>query len=121
MGIIEVMPAEEFYNFDAKYQRGDTRYLFPAPLDEELAASVRDVAERSYAAVGCRGVARVDVMLRHDGAPFVLEVNTVPGMTATSLVPKVAAGIGIPFPAFAVAMLESATTDAAALGQGGQP
>lgn len=121
MGIIEVMPAEEFYNFDAKYQRGDTRYLFPAPLDETLAASVRDVAERSYAAVGCRGVARVDVMLRHDGAPFVLEVNTVPGMTATSLVPKVAAGIGIPFPAFAVAMLESATTDAAALGQGGQP
>ena len=71
--------------------------------------------------VGCRGVARVDVMLRTDGAPFVLEVNTVPGMTATSLVPKVAAGIGIPFPAFAVAMLESATTDAAALGQGGQP
>ena len=120
MGIIEVMPAEEFYNYEAKYQRGDTRYVFPAPLDEAQSARVREVAERSYAAVGCRGVARVDVMLRHDGEPFVLEVNTVPGMTATSLVPKVAAGIGIPFPAFAVAMLEEATTDAAALGQGGQ-
>jgi D-alanine-D-alanine ligase-like ATP-grasp enzyme len=97
----------------------EVEYL--SQLDEAIAATVRDVAERSYAAVGCRGVARVDVMLRTDGAPFVLEVNTVPGMTATSLVPKVAAGIGIPFPAFAVAMLESATTDAAALGQGVQP
>lgn len=120
MGIIEVMPAEEFYNYEAKYQRGDTRYVFPAQLDEAQAGRVREVAERSYAAVGCRGVARVDVMLRQDGEPFVLEVNTIPGMTATSLVPKVAAGIGIPFPAFAVAMLEEATTDAAALGQGGQ-
>jgi D-alanine-D-alanine ligase len=64
-------------------------------------------------------VARVDVMLSQDESPFVLEVNTIPGMTATSLVPKVAAGIGIAFPDFAVSMLDAATTDARALLIGG--
>jgi D-alanine-D-alanine ligase len=119
MGVIEVMPAETFYDYEAKYQRNDTRYVFPAALSPAVQKQVESVAERAYSAVGCRGVARVDVMLSQDESPFVLEVNTIPGMTATSLVPKVAAGIGIAFPDFAVSMLDAATTDARALLIGG--
>lgn len=112
LGVVEVAAAEGFYDYEAKYRRGDTRYVVPAPLNEQEQASVVRAALEAYRVLGCRGVARVDVMLSADGAPLVLEVNTVPGMTATSLVPKLAEAKGMPFPAFVASMVDAATTDA---------
>lgn len=114
LGVVEVTAAEGFYDYQAKYERGDTRYLVPAPLSEYDEVAVVGAARAAYDALGCRGVARVDVMLSPTDGPQVLEVNTVPGMTGTSLVPKLAAARGMAFPEFAAAMAASATTDAAA-------
>ena len=110
MGIVEIAPADGFYDYDAKYRRGDTRYLYPAPLSEPEAAAVCEQATRAFTALACRGVARVDIMLDSRG-PQVLEVNTIPGMTETSLVPKIAAGNGVPFAEFVTQLLDAATTD----------
>jgi len=107
MGVVEIAAADGFYDYQAKYERRDTSYLYPAPLDPEVHDRVVEAAVAAYRALGCAGVARVDVML--DGvAPLVLEVNTVPGMTETSLVPKIAAGNGVPFPQFVLSMLDRA-------------
>lgn len=114
LGIVEIAAADGFYDYEAKYQRGDTDYRLPAPLSPEVAARVEDAASCAYRALGCRGVARVDVMLDGDDQPWVLEANTVPGMTATSLVPKMAAASGVSFEAFVVGLVDSATTDRAA-------
>ncbi|MFT6398566.1 MAG: D-alanine-D-alanine ligase [Bradymonadia bacterium] len=112
MGIIEIAPADGWYDYEAKYQRNDTTYAAPTDLSADVLAEIRAQARRGYDALGCRGVARVDVMLRgSDLVPFVLEVNTVPGMTVTSLVPKLAADNGVPFDEFVLSLLDSATTD----------
>ncbi len=116
LGVVEVTAAEGWYDYQAKYERGDTRYLVPAPLSDEYEVAVVRAARAAYDMLGCRGVARVDVMLSSSDGPQVLEVNTVPGMTGTSLVPKLAAARGMAFPAFAAAMIASATTDAGARG-----
>jgi D-alanine-D-alanine ligase len=111
LGVVRIVANATFYDYDAKYQRNDTQYEVPAKLDDELQAEVVRAAQQAYRALGCRGVARVDVMLR-DRAPFVLEVNTIPGMTATSLVPKMAAATGMSFPALCERILQTASTDA---------
>jgi D-alanine-D-alanine ligase len=109
LGAIEIVPAEEFYNYKAKYESGSgTRYLFPAPLadaerEEALAAGLG-----AHRALGCLGVSRVDTVLGADGACTVLEVNALPGMTETSLVPKIAAGLGISFEDLAERLLAGA-------------
>jgi D-alanine-D-alanine ligase len=107
MGVVEIAAADGFYDYQAKYERRDTSYLYPAPLDDATRARVVAAALAAFRALGCAGVARVDIMLDGD-EPFVLEVNTVPGMTETSLVPKIAAGNGVPFPQFVLSMLEHA-------------
>lgn len=108
LGAIHITPAQEFYDFHAKYESQETSYAVVEDL--ALARRLEDVAGQAWRALGCRGVGRVDVMA--DGeALFVLEANTIPGMTATSLVPKLAAGHGIDFARFADLMLSSATTD----------
>jgi D-alanine-D-alanine ligase len=119
-GVVEIAPADGVYDYTAKYERADTTYLLPAPLSEAVDAAVRTAAERAYCALGCRGVARVDVMLDADEQPWVLEVNTVPGMTATSLVPKMAEAEGISFDAFVHGLVAAATTDRASVGGGAQ-
>jgi len=97
LGCIEVIPAEEFYSYKAKYQSGGTtRYVYPAPLSE-METRVREVAVSAHRALGCSGVTRVELILTASQEMFLLEVNTIPGMTETSLVPKIAAGAGIPF------------------------
>lgn len=96
--VIEIVPHSGRYDYTSKYTKGATEYLCPAPLDAAVAANVQAEALAAFAALGCRGVARVDVMMDASGKPYVLEVNTIPGMTATSLVPKAAAAAGIPFP-----------------------
>ena len=94
--LIEIVPRAGFYDFGNKYTLGACDYLCPAPLDAPLAEAVAADAQRVYDLVGCRGVARVDFRL--DGDTYgCLEINTIPGMTATSLVPKAAAAVGIGF------------------------
>ncbi len=115
MGIVEIAPADGFYDFAAKYERGDTRYLIPAPLEAPVADQIEALAIQAYSALGCRGVARVDVMLAE--RPWVLEVNTIPGMTAASLVPKLAAAGGLEFGDFVVSLLERAAFDGVGLGR----
>lgn len=111
LGVVRIVANATFYDYDAKYQRNDTQYEVPAKLDDELHAEVVRAAQQAYRALGCRGVARVDVMLR-GRAPFVLEVNTIPGMTASSLVPKMAAATGMSFPELCERILQTASTDA---------
>ena len=111
LGVCEIRVASGFYDYAAKYERADTAYLVPAPLADAEALAVRDAAAAAWRALGCRGVGRVDVLLDGAGA-WVLEANTLPGMTSTSLVPKLAAAQGIDFAALAWWMVSNACTDA---------
>ncbi|RMH96254.1 MAG: D-alanine--D-alanine ligase, partial [Calditrichaeota bacterium] len=95
--IIEIIPQSGFYDYEAKYQAGKTRYEVPANLPEELTRQVQAAGLQAYQALGCRGYARVDFRMQEDGQFFCLEVNTLPGMTPTSLVPKAAKAVGISF------------------------
>ena len=97
LGAIEIKPAEEFYNYAAKYTAGTTQYLYPAPVNEALYEELLVVGLAAHRALGCSGVSRVDTIVTEDGEIYVLEVNTLPGMTSTSLVPKIAKGLGISF------------------------
>ena len=114
MGIVEIRPKSETgaYDYESKYTAGRTDYLAPAPLDDATAARVRALAETAYAACGCRDFARVDFMLSSapiDGEHiFLIEINTLPGMTALSLLPKSAGCIGLDFPALVREMLAPA-------------
>ena len=112
LGAIEVVPSREFYDYVAKYTPGSTQYFFPARLAPEVSARVCGDAEKAYRALGCAGAARVDFIVAADGTPFILEVNTLPGMTGTSLVPKIAAGRGITFPDLCERLLEGASLKA---------
>lgn len=95
--IIEIIPHSGKYDYKSKYTKGATEYIVPAELDEATVQKVQAVALRAFDVLGCIGIARVDIMLGENGVPYVLEVNSVPGMTATSLVPKAARAAGISF------------------------
>ncbi len=97
LGVIEVVPANEFYDYAAKYTAGTTRYFYPARIAAAQERALRAAAETAHRGLGCAGVTRTDFILTEDGTPYILEVNTLPGMTATSLVPKIAKGNGISF------------------------
>ncbi len=98
LGVIEIVPAEEFYDYKAKYQSdGVTQYLYPAPLTAAQTESALALGLAAHRALGCSGVSRVDTLLRPDGDFVLLEVNTIPGMTEASLIPKIAQGVGISF------------------------
>jgi D-alanine-D-alanine ligase len=110
--IVEIEPKSGFYDYTAKYTKGMTTYTCPAKLEKELSRHVRDLAVEAAQALGCLGVARVDLRLNEDDEPYILEVNTLPGMTATSLVPKIAAGLGISFADLCERLLEGASLKA---------
>lgn len=95
--VIEIVPREGFYDYANKYTAGRTEYLCPASLPEGATERVQRAALAAHRALGCEVYSRVDVLLDRDGSPSVLEVNTIPGMTATSLLPKAAASAGISF------------------------
>jgi D-alanine-D-alanine ligase len=97
LSVIEIAPHSGRYDYTSKYTKGATEYLVPAPLDEATTKAVQTEALAAFELLGCRGIGRVDVMLGAGGKPYVLEVNTIPGMTATSLVPKAAAAEGLTF------------------------
>lgn len=106
--VIEICPKEGFFDFTAKYQKGLTDYVVPAVLDEETAQKVQKVALQAYQAVGCRDFSRVDVMLSRSNAPFVLEINTIPGFTSTSLLPKAAKCRGYEFSDLCIKLIKLA-------------
>ncbi len=94
--VIEIRPKKGFYDYKNKYTKGATEYLVPAPIEESVEKLCKFVAKKTYDAVGCSGCARIDLILKNN-IPYVLEVNTMPGMTETSLVPKAAKAAGIDF------------------------
>lgn len=96
--VVEVRPRSGTYDYANKYTAGRTEYFCPAEFPAEVTVAVQAAAMGAFHAIGGRDYARVDVMVRPDGSPVVLEVNTLPGMTETSLLPKAAAAAGIGFP-----------------------
>lgn len=94
-----VAEGRDFYDFEARYEIGRTRFVCPAELPDGVAERTQELAVEAYRALGCAGFARVDLMLREDGELFVLEANSVPGLTETSLLPQAADAAGISFDA----------------------
>lgn len=113
MGLVEIVPLAGVYDFRTKYTKGASEYRFPAPLDAPTTAAIAAAAARLFAAAGCRDFARADVMLEPDGNFYFLEINTMPGMTETSLMPKSASCVGLDFPALVGRMLAPARRRAA--------
>jgi D-alanine-D-alanine ligase len=107
--IVEIVAPQGNYDYQNKYFTDDTRYHCPAPLDAALAEEIQRHAVNAYNAIGCEGWGRVDVLLREsDNRPFLLEVNTSPGMTGHSLVPMAAQAVGISYEDLCVEILRSA-------------
>lgn len=106
--IIKIEPANEFYDYEAKYLRDDTRYLCPSGLSSEQEAEMQRLAKQAFALIGGRGWGRVDFLMSESGKPYVLEVNTSPGMTDHSLVPMAARQAGINFEQLVLKVLELA-------------
>ncbi len=112
LGVTDIRTDDGFYDYDAKYAEGGSRHIVPAPVHKEIYAQALDLSERAHRALGCRGVSRTD--FRYDdtggepGRLYMLEINTQPGMTPTSLVPELAAHCGIDFPSLVQWMVEDA-------------
>lgn len=103
--VVEMRTPRAFYDYEAKYQANSTEYLCPAPLSPEQTAMMQDTALKAFNAVGASGWGRVDIMLDQSGQHFLLEVNTVPGMTEKSLVPMAAKAAGLSFQQLVLAIL----------------
>ncbi len=106
--VVEVRPRTGGYDYQNKYTAGRTEYFCPADFDAALTQRIQAAASGAFAAIGGRDYARVDVMVRADGGPVVLEVNTLPGMTETSLLPKAAAAAGLDYAQLCQRMVELA-------------
>jgi len=111
LGAVEIAPRDGFYDYGNKYTRGATDYYIPPRLSPERYRGVLVQALRAHTALGCRGATRVDMMVSESGNEFVLEVNTVPGLTPTSLVPKIADAAGISFGELCEMMLAGAALE----------
>lgn len=122
LAVVEMRPRGGFYSYKAKYTAGATEYLCPAPLAASQTARVRLLALDAHRALGCRGASRVDFRLNERGRPLLLEINTIPGMTETSLLPKSAAAVGIGFDELVDRILAGARLDASpeCVGAGGK-
>jgi len=105
---VEIVAPNGFYDFSAKYEKGKTQYLCPAPLSAAITKQIRALALKTYQVMGCDGAIRVDFRITPRGRPYVLEINTVPGMTETSLLPMAAAQAGIDYDELTERILQSA-------------
>ncbi len=112
--VVEIEPHSGFYDYAAKYTRGASVYTCPAKLSTELARHVRELGLEAAQSLDCSGVSRVDIRLTEDDEPYVLEVNTLPGMTPTSLVPMAAAAKGMSYDQLVARVLDLALADASA-------
>ena len=108
LSAIELQPKRKFYDFKAKYTKGLTDYLIPAPIDKRLEKKLKVLALRAHHALGLRHLSRVDFRLDFENQPYVLEVNSIPGFTETSLLPKAARAIGIDFAHLCLSLLNMA-------------
>ena len=96
--VIEIVPlAADTYDFESKYAAGGCEHIIPARLPEDVTERLFDLAKRAHAALGCRGVSRTDFIVDEQGNPWILETNTLPGMTATSLLPDTASRVGMSY------------------------
>lgn len=105
---VEIIPKKKFFDFEAKYKNGLTEYKVPADIAKEESEACQKAAIEAHKALGARFFSRVDMILNNKGIPFVLEVNTIPGLTETSLLPKAARAAGIDFEGLVLKILESA-------------
>ncbi|MDD3905886.1 MAG: D-alanine--D-alanine ligase [Candidatus Omnitrophica bacterium] len=105
---IEIVPKERVYDYKAKYADPDTQYLVPAPISADESKLARSLGKMAHDALGCRSFSRTDIMMDGSGNMFVLEVNTIPGMTSRSLLPKAAAAMGISFNQLCIKLIEDA-------------
>ena len=105
--ILEIRPKNEWYDYEAKYKSGMSDFIVPARLSEEVTKHVKEVAVKAFETAGCSGVARVDFMMKDD-VPYLLEINTSPGMTATGDLPAQAAAMGISYDELVLCILNSA-------------
>ena len=106
--IIEITTVTGRYDYVTKYKVGASTHIIPAPIPEEVTKKVKEIAIRAFAVCGCSGMARVDFMLGEDNQPYAIEVNTIPGMTETSLVPDAGRAAGIEFPELCARILAMA-------------
>jgi D-alanine-D-alanine ligase len=106
--LIKLETTRDFYDYEAKYVRDDTRYTIPCGLPEAKEREIQQLCLRAFDALGCRGWGRADLMMDDSGQPFLLEVNTSPGMTDHSLVPMAARAVGMSYQQLCVKILEGA-------------
>lgn len=95
--VLEIIPNEGLYDYHAKYTKGMSEYIVPANIPNEISMKVQSQAQKAFTVLGCKDYARIDFRLNENNEAFCLEVNTLPGMTSTSLVPKMAKAVGISF------------------------
>ncbi|AEC18554.1 D-alanine--D-alanine ligase [Pusillimonas sp. T7-7] len=107
--VIEIVAPDGNYDYEHKYISNDTQYICPAKLDDALSASIRQIAEQAYVALGCEGWGRADFMLDEAGKPWLLEINTSPGMTSHSLVPMAAKADGMSYAELCLEILSTAS------------
>ncbi len=107
-GVVEIIPEGGVYDFKRKYTAGSTKYEFPAKISKESESAMCRAAELAFSACDCRDFARVDFIMKNDGEFVILEINTLPGMTPTSLLPKSASCVGYNFKSLCAKLLEGA-------------
>jgi len=106
--VIEIVAPQGNYDYQHKYFSDDTQYLCPAPLEQTLAIHIAEISVKAYRALGCEGWGRADLMLDKNNQPWLLEMNTSPGMTGHSLVPMAAKAIGMSYPELCIQILKDA-------------
>ena len=103
--VIKIVPSHEFYDFESKYVQGGSQHICPAPLTEQETAAAQTLAVEAHKALDCQGVSRTDLIQDAEGKFWVLETNTIPGMTSTSLLPDAAGAAGMSFPELCVKLI----------------
>jgi D-alanine-D-alanine ligase len=106
--VIEIIPRNEFYDYESKYDEGGSEHICPAHIPEEQAEACKRISITAHQALGCKGVSRSDFIIDATGTPWILETNTIPGMTETSLLPDAARAVGIEFPELCRRLIELA-------------
>ena len=109
--VVEIVTNSDFYDLKVKYEPGELHHVIPARLPEDVYKRAQGLAVRAHKALGCRGVSRSDFIVTDEGVPYILETNTIPGMTATSLLPDSARHAGIEFPELCRRIVELALED----------
>jgi D-alanine-D-alanine ligase len=107
--VVEIVPKKEFFDFEAKYNESKCDEIVPARISKKLTQEVQEAAIKAFQALGCKGFARIDMIIR-DGKAYILELNTIPGLTDVSLLPKAAKAAGISFPGLLDKIIEHSLT-----------